>query len=219
MIEKINLRGVLPEVFVGAPMEGAPSEVWQCDVSFERGKSYLIEAASGRGKSSFCSFVYAIRKDYRGAIVYEDAEGNQIDAKKCNVNELRRRDFAMMFQELRLFPELTAVENIMLKNQLTNFTTEEEIRNMLTRLQLSDRMDRPCSTLSLGQQQRVAFVRALCQPASFILLDEPISHLDAENATIMAQMLNERRRKDNAALIVTSIGYRLPYEYDKVYVL
>lgn len=219
MVEKIILQNVLPEVFVDAPMDGDPSEVWQCDISFERGKSYLIEAASGRGKSSFCSFVYALRKDYRGTILYENSDGSVIDAKNCDVNELRRRDFAMMFQDLRLFPELTAVENILLKNQLTDFTTEEEIRNMLARLQLSDRMDRPCATLSLGQQQRVAFIRSLCQPASFILLDEPISHLDVENANIMKQMLDERREKDNVALIVTSIGYRLPYEYDNVYVL
>ena len=70
--------------------------------------------------------------------------------------------------------------------------------------------------MSLGQQQRVAFVRALCQPTDFILLDEPVSHLDNDNAVVMAQMLRERVQRDGLGLIVTSIGYRLPYEYDRI---
>ena len=121
-----------------------------------------------------------------------------------------------MFQDCRLFPELTAVENVMLKSQLTGFVGEEEVRAMLARLGLSAHIDKPCATLSLGQQQRVAFVRALAQPCDFILLDEPISHLDDLNATIVAQMLRERQQKDGIGIIVTSVGYRLPYEYDKV---
>lgn len=219
MIEKIILCGVLPEVFVGAPVEGAPSEIWQRDVAFEKGKSYLIEASSGRGKSSFCSFVYALRHDYCGSISYIGDDGCEMTAATCDAGKMRRSEIAMMFQDLRLFPELTAVENVMLKNQLTGYCSEDEIRSMFAGLQLSDKMDSPCATLSLGQQQRVAFIRALCQPASFILLDEPVSHLDAENGAIMAQMLKERQLKDNVAIIATSIGYRLPYEYDSVYVL
>jgi ABC-type lipoprotein export system ATPase subunit len=121
-----------------------------------------------------------------------------------------------MFQDYRLFPELTAVENVMLKSQLTGYCSESEVRAMLTRLGLAGHIDRPCATLSLGQQQRVAFVRALAQPCDFILLDEPISHLDEQNALEMANMLRERQQRDGIGVIVTSIGYRLPYDYDIV---
>ena len=85
---------------------------------------------------------------------------------------------------------------------------------MLIRLGLEKHLSRPCALLSVGQQQRVAFVRAMCQPADFIILDEPVSHLDEENAKIMAQMLCERQKKDSVGVIVTSIGYRLPYRFD-----
>jgi ABC-type lipoprotein export system ATPase subunit len=122
-----------------------------------------------------------------------------------------------MFQDYRLFPELTAVENVMLKSQLTNCCSESEVREMLSRLGLAGHIDRPCATLSLGQQQRVAFVRALAQPCDFILLDEPISHLDEENAVEMSRMLRERQQKDGLGVIVTSIGYRLPYDYDVIF--
>ena len=123
---------------------------------------------------------------------------------------------AMMFQEHRIFPELTAVENVLMKNQLTDYFTEKEIRERLTMLGLEQRLDTPCGKLSLGQQQRVAFVRLLAQPADFVILDEPVSHLDAGNARIMGTMLRERQLADGMGVIVTSIGQRLPYEYDKI---
>lgn len=216
MIETIHFRKVTPNVFVGSPPEGGPSDVWGQELMFEKGKSYLIEAASGRGKSSLCAFLYALRSDYQGSIELIDADGKRIELREKAVCEMRRSALALMFQEHRLFPELTAVENVMLKSMLTGIYTEQEVRQMLSRTGLHDRLDTPCARLSLGQQQRVAFVRMLAQPADFLLLDEPISHLDEANAEIMAGMLREKQRMTGAGVIVTSIGSRLPYEYDEI---
>lgn len=216
MIETIRFNSVIPNVFVGSLPEGGPSDVWQQVLNFHRGKSYLIEAASGRGKSSFCTFLCGLRSDYQGEIALLDAQGHAIGKTKDEGCILRRQSLAMMFQDHRLFPELTAVENVMLKSLLTIFYTEEQVRQMLIKLGLQNRLDTPCARLSLGQQQRVAFVRTLAQPADFFLLDEPISHLDMANAEIMSAMLKERQQKDGAGVIVTSIGNRLPYEYDNI---
>lgn len=216
MIETIRFNSVVPNVFVGSPPEGEPSDVWHQVLRFCRGKSYLIEAASGRGKSSFCTFLCGLRSDYQGEIALLDAQGQAIGKNKDEACILRRQSLAIMFQDHRLFSELTAVENVMLKSLLTNFYTEDQVRQMLIKLGLHDRLDTPCARLSLGQQQRVAFVRTLAQPADFFLLDEPISHLDMANAEIMSSMLSERQQKDGAGVIVTSIGNRLPYHYDKI---
>lgn len=216
MIETIRFNNVIPNVFLGSLPEGGPSDVWEHELSFHKGKSYLIEAASGRGKSSFCSFLYGLRTDYQGTIELFDKQGRHVVKDEAAGCEIRKRSLAMMFQDHRLFPELTAVENVMLKNTLTNYLNEQLVRQMLARLGLQDRADTPCAILSLGQQQRVAFVRLLAQPADFFLLDEPISHLDKDNAEIMGEMLEERQRKDGAGVIVTSIGSRLPYHYDSI---
>ena len=104
----------------------------------------------------------------------------------------------------------------MLKNLLTDYCTEEQARRMLCQLGLQEKLDTPCARLSLGQQQRVAFVRMLVQPADFFLLDEPISHLDTRNAEIMGRLLQQRQQQDGVGVIVTSIGNRLPYEYDTI---
>lgn len=75
------------------------------------------------------------------------------------------------------------------------------------------------SKLSFGQQQRVAFIRMLCQPADFMLLDEPMSHLDERNAAVMAGILLEEVRTNGTGVIVTSVGKRFEIEYDKVFSL
>ena len=216
MIEAIKLDKVIPDFFGSTFSKDEPTDVWGKELAFTRGEVYLIEAASGRGKSSLCSFIYGLRSDYAGSIEFIDNEGKALSTTQKDLCGMRRTMLAMMFQEHRIFPELTAVENVLMKNQLTDYFTEKEIRERLTMLGLEQRLDTPCGKLSLGQQQRVAFVRLLAQPADFVILDEPVSHLDADNARIMGTMLRQRQLADGMGIIITSIGQRLLYEYDKI---
>lgn len=216
MIKAIKLDKVIPDFFGSTFSKDEPTDVWGKELAFTRGVTYLIEAASGRGKSSLCSFIYGLRSNYAGSIEFIDNEGKALSTTQKDLCGMRRTMLAMMFQEHRIFPELTAVENVLMKNQLTDYFTEKEIRERLTMLGLEQRLDTPCGKLSLGQQQRVAFVRLLAQPADFVILDEPVSHLDAGNARIMGTMLRQRQLADGMGVIVTSIGQRLPYEYDKI---
>ena len=80
---------------------------------------------------------------------------------------------------------------------------------------VADKWDTPVAKMSFGQQQRVALVRALCQPFDFIFLDEPISHLDEENGWIMSRILVEEADRQGAGIIVTSIGKHLELNYTK----
>lgn len=213
MIAKIELHNMMPQAFDG--VEIGRSEVWGTELTLRRGESYLIEAESGRGKTSFCAYLYGLRHDYNGTLSLADDAGQPV-ALKSALDMVRQQSLAMMPQDLRLFPELTPVENVMLKNQLTHHVTEQEVRQMLCRLGLADRLDQPCAHISLGQQQRVAFVRMLCQPADFCLLDEPVSHLDMANAQVMSLMLAEKQQREGCAVVVTTIGHTLPYQYDHI---
>ena len=89
MIETIRFNNVLPNVFVGSPPEGGPTDVWEKELSFKKGCSYLIEAASGRGKSSFCSFLYGLRSDYQGRIELLDKDGHALGSTEKDSNESR----------------------------------------------------------------------------------------------------------------------------------
>ncbi len=90
-----------------------------------------------------------------------------------------------------MFPELTAMENVQIKNQLTGHTDETVIHTWFERLGIQDKMDQKMGKMSFGQQQRVAMMRALAQPFDFLIVDEPISHLDDRNSQVMAEMMME----------------------------
>ena len=209
-ISQISLSGLLPQVFRG--MEAAEriqqSAVWLEDtVTLERGCRLCIQAESGSGKSSLLSFIYGNRSDYDGQICFDGQDIRGLDtAAWC---EIRRRHLALLPQEMRLFPELTVMQNLRLKNQLTHHKTEDEMLALLDRLGIADKAEKPVAQLSIGQQQRVAIIRAVCQPFDFILLDEPVSHLDRNNNLIVAEIVAEEATRNGAGIVSTSVGHGL----------
>ena len=201
-IGSIRLSGMLPKVFVNEP--AGDSQVWKSDVEFRRGEHWLIEAASGAGKSSLCAYIYGTRTDYVGHLMFDSR-----DAASLSVDEwqsLRRTNIAYLPQELALFPELTALENVRLKACLADGRGDDAILAMMRELGIDSRADYPVGRMSIGQQQRVAIIRALCQPFDFILLDEPVSHLDETNNRIAASMILRVAERQGAGIITTSVG-------------
>lgn len=95
----------------------------------------------------------------------------------------------------------------------------KEVLTLFEAIGIADKVNEKAGKLSFGQQQRVAFIRSLCQPFDFIFLDEPISHLDDENGTIMGRLLTEEASRQGAGIIVTSIGKHLELDYDEIYQL
>lgn len=210
-MNRITLQNTLPEVFAGK--DYIDSDVWHKNVELERGHFYLIEAASGTGKSSLCSYIYGYRNDYQGIICFDDNNIRSLGVKDWV--EIRKRSLSMLFQDLRLFTELTALENVQLKNSLTGFKKKKEIKDLFFELGIGDKMNVPVGKMSFGQQQRVALIRALCQPFDFLFMDEPISHLDEVNAKNMARIITEEAMHQGAGVVVTSIGKHLELDYTK----
>jgi putative ABC transport system ATP-binding protein len=214
-MNKIYLQQTLPNVFL--ERKDLHSDVWKQDVTFEKGHIYLVEADSGTGKSSLCSYIYGYRTDYQGKIFFDDKDTRELSITEWV--ETREHSFSILFQELRLFSELSALENIEIKNNLTNFKTHDEIIAMFEQFGIGDKLSQKCGKLSFGQQQRVAFIRSMCQPFDFVFLDEPISHLDENNSRIMGEMLMGEVKRQGAGVICTSIGKHIELDYEKVFTL
>lgn len=208
-MNKIQFKNVLPQVFAHTTPSG---DIWLKDVNFERGRYYLVEADSGKGKSTFCSYILGYRHDYSGQVLFDDKDSRSYSIGDWS--KLRQRHVSCLFQELRLFPELTAFENVEIKNKLTHHKSRQQIEQWFERLGIADKLTAKVGRMSFGQQQRVALMRALVQPFDFLLADEPISHLDDRNAQTMASLIKEEADSQGAAIIVTSIGKRLPLDYD-----
>lgn len=209
----IKLNNTVPEIF--ASRTDLRSDIWHSDVEFERGKTYLIHASSGTGKSSLCSYLYGSRGDYRGDILFDGHDVRQFSTREwCHI---RQAEISILFQDLRIFGELTAMENVMIKNRIDHTQTTETILGWFEQLGIPDKVNSRMDRMSYGQQQRVALIRSLCQPFSFILLDEPISHLDDGNSDIMRDIVIAEAKRTGAGVIATSIGKHMNIDYDKVY--
>lgn len=191
----IELNNLKPKYMSGSEVAG--SDIYlQPSVRFERGHRYMVCARSGHGKTSLLNFIYGSSSAYDGTLCLHD------DSTPL---ERRRRKLSYLFQDLRLFPELTALENVQIKNSLTGFKSMAEIEAMLDKVLAPEKKHQPVATLSLGQRQRVAVVRALCQPFEFLLMDEPFSHIDRESAETVSAMVLGEVEAQKAGLIVTAL--------------
>lgn len=214
-MNKIIFNSVVPEVF--SHNNTFDSDIWNRDVVFDKGHIYLIEADSGKGKSTFCSYILGYRRDYSGNVRFDDKSTRKM--KMAEWIDIRKLHISYLFQELRLFPELTAFENVEIKNKLTNFKNKKQILEWFEALGIGDKINSKICHMSFGQQQRVAMIRALVQPFDFILVDEPISHLDDKNSRIMSDIMMMESNAQGAGVIATSIGKHMDLNYDKVFKL
>jgi ABC-type lipoprotein export system ATPase subunit len=213
-METIKFSSVIPQVFAPRVNE-LHSDIWNADATFNKGHLYLVEADSGKGKSTFCSYILGYRHDYSGSVMFDEQDTLQF--KVADWVDIRKIHVSHLFQELRLFPELTALENVEIKNKLTGFKSREEIVKWFDMLGIGDKLDAKIGRMSFGQQQRVAMIRALVQPFDFLFADEPISHLDDTNSHIMADIMMTEAKKQGAGVIVTSIGKHMDLNYESVF--
>lgn len=213
---KYNIQNILPNP-LKEQKRSNNSDIWETNCILEKGKNYLLTAPSGKGKSTFLHILYGLRKDYTGNVQLDEKDLNTFEPDAWS--DLRKDHLSIIFQDLRLFPKLSAMDNILINSTLHSTKTEEEIRAMATQLGILDLLEQSCETLSYGQRQRVAIIRALCQPFDFLFLDEPFSHLDKENTNIAFELIQKVCKEQNAGFILVSLGERFGIEYDKEMIL
>lgn len=191
-----------------------PKSIWGDRIVLKSGHKIILNASSGKGKSTFSNTIFGLRTDYNGTIFYNDR-----NIQTLTVDEwvtVRQRKIATVFQDLQLFHNLTVAENLLLKNSITHFKTEAEIRQMLQQFEIDHKWNDSCGILSMGQQQRVAIIRALCQPFEWLILDEPFSHLDEANSRNCLALISRECDKQKAGFVLTSLDddTTFPYDYE-----
>ncbi len=206
----ISFKDVLP-----APLQSfshAEESVWKKGFEIHFPVSVLLNATSGKGKSTFVQLLNGLRNDYTGTITFDQKSIDTLSLDEWIL--LRKEKIGTIFQDLQLFPSLTTWENLIVKNELTHHRSESEILQFLERLGLLSYKDQVSETLSFGQQQRVAIIRALLQPFELLLMDEPFSHLDKGNTELAMQLILAEVERNNAGFILTSLGEDYGVNYD-----
>jgi ABC-type lipoprotein export system ATPase subunit len=196
---RIELENIIPTVLTNILHE--KSDIWKKTILLNSKDLIHIVAPSGKGKSTLMGILYGTRKDYKGSLLFNN---KRLESPK-DWSELRTNQLAIVFQDLELLDDLTVLENIQLKNQLTNHFSDVTILEMLNRLNLEGLKNKQVGFLSRGEKQRIAIIRSLCMPFSWLLLDEPFSALDRENIKNVLVLIKEQIEKNNSGVIIANL--------------
>ena len=172
-----------------------------CNVA--KGEKIVVVGPSGSGKSTFLRCLNLLEKPNSGSIFFE---GKEITAKKVNPDIMRRK-IGMVFQHFNLFPHMTVRKNITLAPAhlkiMSQEAADEKAMELLARVGLEDKADAYPTTLSGGQTQRVAIVRALAMNPVLMLFDEPTSALDPEMVGEVLQVMMDLAESGMTMIAVT----------------
>lgn len=204
---KFRLQHICPEF-----LPGTESQVWNGDLHWPEKSMINVAAPSGTGKTTFIAILYGLFRNYTGTLKFDDRDVTLLSRNEWA--RLRQRTLSVMFQDLRLFDQLSCLDNVLLKNSQGGVSNKDRIESAFERLGIAARLHAPAGTCSQGEKQRVAFIRALMQPFEWILLDEPFSHLDDTCIAAMCELLLDICDKNNGGMIVTSLAPDpwLPYD-------
>ena len=209
----LQLKQVFPTYFEEERKNS--SEIWGKELTWPKGALIKIVAPSGSGKTSLMSFLYGMRKDYTGSIQLDDTAIGFLNPE--GMASIRQDRFSIVFQDLRLFPDQTAFQNINIKRLLNPFHQEERIYEMAEKLGIGSKMNSLAKTCSYGEQQRIAIIRALMQPFDYLLLDEPFSHLDTVNSKKAMELMLQETEKRSAAIIFADLERIDYFPYEQLY--
>jgi cell division transport system ATP-binding protein len=175
------------------------------DITLEiaQGEFIFISGASGAGKSTLLKLLFREEEPSEGQILIDGKNVTRLDSR--GVAQLRRK-IGLVFQEFKLLPGLTALENVALAAEVLGKSKREsrtKAYQLLRELGLKERYDAKPLALSAGEQQRVAIARALINDPRLILADEPTGNLDAEVADEIMRLLLKMRDRGATILIAT----------------
>ena len=213
---QLSLNEIVP-IPLRDKISSRASGMWNKTLSFNSEDYLFVQAPSGTGKTTLIHILYGLRTDYTGLVKWGAEDLPKSDTEK--LAKLRGESISIIFQDLRLFPQLTAWENIDIKRQLTNTTSDTQAKDWMHRLGLGEHIDSPANTLSYGEQQRVAIIRALVQPFEWLLMDEPFSHLDHANTEIAITLILEVVRNKKAGMLLADLDTNRYFPYTETILL
>lgn len=168
-----------------------------------QGELLSIVGASGCGKSTLMNILGFLDTPSSGHYVFEGRESSDLD--DTALSQIRNQRIGFCFQQFNLLPRLSAIENVCLPlvyRGVDKSTRMERARELLSRVEMEDRMGHRPSELSGGQQQRVAIARALVGDPALLLADEPTGALDSKTSDAIMALFSELNRERGITTII-----------------
>ena len=186
------------------------------DIAFETGRIYSITGESGSGKTTFLYRIGGMDPSYKGEILYKGEE-----LKKIGLEKYRRKDVSMVFQNYNLIPYLSALQNIYVAVDISDNVKSidaKKAKEILKRLGITPKQARQkVSSLSGGEQQRIAIARALAVDTELIICDEPTGNLDYETGMNVMQIFMDLAHHEDKCVIMVTHNSELAEMCDEQY--
>lgn len=182
--------------------------------SFEKGKIYTISGPSGSGKTTLLYAMAGLLDHVQGEVHIGDTE--LLTERRRTRDRIRLEKIGIVFQNLNLFDFMNVEDNILvpyyLRKQKISMKVRRQIAEYLDLLNLGQIQKKQISSLSGGEQQRVAIIRAITSAPQMILCDEPTASLDSENVYIFMEALLKLQRESKSSIIIVTHDQRV-YDY------
>ena len=186
-------------------------------LSLYPGQLTALVGPSGAGKTTLLNMAGMLERPDEGEVYIQQVATSGLPERRRT--RLRGLHIGFVFQFHRLFPEFSALENIVIAqmvNKLPRYEAEERAKELLAMVGLQDRaMHRPAQ-LSGGEQQRVAIARAVANAPEILLADEPTGNLDPETAAIVFQALQKLVHGTQTAALIVTHNEKLASQMDRV---
>lgn len=181
--------------------------LFDVSLKIEKGDYVSVSGPSGSGKSTLLNLIGGLIRPDSGEILYK---GESIFAQNAKyLNFYRKQNVGFIFQQFHLMPYLTVIENIKLScYQKSHF---DSINEYLEQCLLVNIKDKYPSDLSVGEKQRVAFIRAIISDPELLLADEPTGNLDPQNSKIIMSLIEEFHKKGGTVVLVSHDPYAVKY--------
>ena len=181
------------------------------------GQLTALVGPSGAGKTTLLNMAGLLERPDAGDVFVQQVATAKLSERRRT--KLRGLHIGFVFQFHRLFPEFTAIENIVIAqmiNQLPRSKAEERAQSLLAMVGLQDRGQHRPAQLSGGEQQRVAIARAVANAPEILLADEPTGNLDPETADTVFQALQKLVHGTQTAALIVTHNERLASQMDRV---
>ena len=174
------------------------------DLQINKGEYVALMGPSGSGKSTLMNLLGCLDTPTSGTYILNGKDVSQMHDD--DLAEIRNKEIGFVFQTFNLLPRTTALDNVALPMIYAGYSKSERNQRateVLTQVNLADRMDHQPNQLSGGQRQRVAIARALVNKPSIILADEPTGNLDSKTSVEIMNLFNEIHKNGNTVILVT----------------
>ena len=187
------------------------------DLEIRAGELTSILGASGAGKTTLLQILGTLDGPDSGTLRVAGAEVTRL--RSAALSAFRNAHIGFIFQFHRLLPECSALENVLMPAWIARSddrSTRDRAERLLRDLGLGDRLHHRPTTLSGGEQQRVAAARALMNRPAVVLADEPTGNLDSGNAEALFALFRELRDREGATFVVVTHNETLAQSGDRI---